>query len=60
MIKFSIENVYMYCYEITITDRVNTYSAIVECSAYEDNTLLIWLDDFLFTKITPSRIILVE
>jgi len=45
---FSIKNVHMYCYLLTIKDEKNTYKAIVESAPLEKETMLIWLEDFNF------------
>lgn len=45
-----MKNVHMYCYLLAIKDETNVYKAIIEAGTSEEESMLIWLDDFNFPK----------
>ena len=48
--KFTLKNVFMYNYVLTVSDEQHSYEAIVEYAPTKEKTILIWLDDFDFPE----------
>ena len=46
----SYENVHMYDYLLAIKDETHIYKAIIEAVPDENDSMMIWLDDFNFPQ----------
>lgn len=43
-------NVFMYNHVLTVSDEQKNYEAIIESAPTREETMVIWLDDFDFSK----------